>query len=209
MVTMAMEATIAIFHLFGFLALALLTPGPNPLTCFAHSGMFGKKSNVSLITGMAIGLLLVELTVGLIVDSLSENSAAKEILHWIGMAFLAAMAIAMFRFDPNKIEITDSGGKLGLKTGIIMQFVNGKEWAFVIIIMSEYIDPLGGGIIGIATIISITVSVCVLAMIAWTFFGDRLNNLFSDPVKGSRVFKVCATLLTLLWLAFLVKGPVV
>lgn len=204
-----MEATIAIFHLFGFLALALLTPGPNPLTCFAHSGMFGKKSNVSLITGMAIGLLLVELTVGLIVDSLSENSAAKEILHWIGMAFLAAMAIAMFRFDPNKIEITDSGGKLGLKTGIIMQFVNGKEWAFVIIIMSEYIDPLGGGIIGIATIISITVSVCVLAMIAWTFFGDRLNNLFSDPVKGSRVFKVCATLLTLLWLAFLVKGPVV
>ena len=122
---------------------------------------------------------------------------------------MAAMAIAMFRFDPNKIEITDSGGKLGLKTGIIMQFVNGKEWAFVIIIMSEYIDPLGGGIIGIATIISITVSVCVLAMIAWTFFGDRLNNLFSDPVKGSRVFKVCATLLTLLWLAFLVKGPVV
>lgn len=59
MVTMAMEATIAIFHLFGFLALALLTPGPNPLTCFAHSGMFGKKSNVSLITGMAIGLLLL------------------------------------------------------------------------------------------------------------------------------------------------------
>jgi len=206
---MAMEATVAIFHLFGLLALALLTPGPNPLTCFAHSGMFGKKSNVSLITGMAIGLLLVELTVGLIVDSLSENVAAKEILHWIGMAFLAAMAIAMFRFDPTTIQITDSGGKLGLKTGIIMQFVNGKEWAFVIIIMSEYIEPLGGGIIGIATIISITVSVCVLAMIAWTFFGDRLNNLFSDPVKGPRVFKVCATLLTLLWLAFLVKGPAV
>jgi threonine/homoserine/homoserine lactone efflux protein len=125
------------------------------------------------------------------------------------MAFLAAMAIAMFRFDPSTIEITDSGGKLGLKTGIIMQFVNGKEWAFVIIVMSEYIEPLGGGIIGIATIISITVSVCVLAMIAWTFFGDKLNNLFSDPVKGSRVFKICAILLTLLWLVFLVKGPAV
>jgi len=204
-----MEATIAIFHLFGLLALALLTPGPNPLTCFAHSGMFGKKSNVPLIAGMAIGLLLVELTVGLLVDSVSENTAAKEILHWIGMAFLAAMAIAMFRFDPSTIEITDSGGKLGLKTGIIMQFVNGKEWAFVIIVMSEYIEPLGGGIIGIATIISITVSVCVLAMIAWTFFGDKLNNLFSDPVKGSRVFKICAILLTLLWLVFLVKGPAV
>ena len=204
-----MEATVAILHLFGFLALALLTPGPNPLTCFAHSGMFGKKSNVPLITGMAIGLLIVELTVGLIVDSLSENVAAKEILHWIGMAFLAAMAIAMFRFDPSTIKITDSGGKLGLKTGIIMQFVNGKEWAFVIIVMSEYIEPLGGGIIGIATIISITVSVCVLAMIAWTFFGDKLNNLFSDPVTGSRVFKICAILLTLLWLVFLVKGPAV
>lgn len=204
-----MEATTALLELFLILGIALLTPGPNALTCFAHSGMFGKKSNVSLITGMAIGLLIIEVAVGLIVDSLNENTTALVILHWIGMLFLGAMAAGMFRFDSNSSLATNSGGQLGLKAGIAMQFVNGKEWAFVIIIMSKFITPLGGGMTGILSIVSLTISICIIAMFVWTYFGDRLSNLFSDPVKGPRVFKVCGVLLSLLWLAFLIKGPTV
>ena len=204
-----MEATTALLELFLILGIALLTPGPNALTCFAHSGMFGKKSNVSLITGMAIGLLIIEVAVGLIVDSLNENTTALVTLHWIGMLFLGAMAAGMFRFDSNSSLATNSGGQLGLKAGIAMQFVNGKEWAFVIIIMSKFITPLGGGMTGILSIVSLTISICIIAMFVWTYFGDRLSNLFSDPVKGPRVFKVCGVLLSLLWLAFLIKGPTV
>ena len=207
--SVAMEATTALLELFLILGIALLTPGPNALTCFAHSGMFGKKSNVSLITGMAIGLLIIEVAVGLIVDSLNENTTALVILHWIGMLFLGAMAAGMFRFDSNSSLATNSGGQLGLKAGIAMQFVNGKEWAFVIIIMSKFITPLGGGMTGILSIVSLTISICIIAMFVWTYFGDRLSNLFSDPVKGPRVFKVCGVLLSLLWLAFLIKGPTV
>lgn len=202
-----MVAITALLGLLGFLSIALLTPGPNPLTCFAHSGMFGKKSNVPLIAGMAIGLFIIEMTVGLVIDSLDKNTIALIALHWIGMLFLAAMAIGMFRFDPTSIEVSGTGGKLGLKTGIAMQFVNGKEWAFVILIMSQYITPFGGGIIGILTIVSITLSICVLAMFVWTYFGEKASNLFNDPVKGPRVFKVCGALLSLLWVAFLFRGP--
>lgn len=204
-----MEATTALLELFLILGIALLTPGPNALTCFAHSGMFGKKSNVSLITGMAIGLFIIEVAVGLIVDSLNENTTALVTLHWIGMLFLGAMAAGMFRFDSNSSLATNTGGQLGLKAGIAMQFVNGKEWAFVIIIMSKFITPLGGGMTGILSIVSLTISICIIAMFVWTYFGDRLSNLFSDPVKGPRVFKVCGILLSLLWLAFLIKGPTV
>ena len=204
-----MEATTALLELFLILGIALLTPGPNALTCFAHSGMFGKKSNVSLITGMAIGLFIIEVAVGLIVDSLNENTTALVTLHWIGMLFLGAMAAGMFRFDSNSSLATNTGGQLGLKAGIAMQFVNGKEWAFVIIIMSKFITPLGGGMTGILSIVSLTISICIIAMFVWTYFGDRLSNLFSDPVKGPRVFKVCGVLLSLLWLAFLIKGPTV
>jgi len=204
-----MEATTALLELLGLICIALLTPGPNPLTCFAHSGLFGKKSNVPLIAGMAIGLFIIEMTVGFVIDSLDENTTALIALHWIGMLFLAAMAIGMFRFDPTSIEVEGTAGKLGLKTGIAMQFVNGKEWAFVILIMSQYITPLGGGITGILSIVSITLSICVLAMFVWTYFGEKASNLFSDPVKGPRVFKVCGVLLSLLWVAFLLRGAAV
>ena len=202
-----MDATTALLQLLLLLALGLLTPGPNALTSFAHSGMFGKKANITLITGMAIGFVSIELIIGFLVNSLDGNEIALTALHWIGMVFLGAMVVAMFRIDPSKIEAETSEGKLGIKTGIAMQYVNGKEWAFIIIMMSQYMEPLGGGFVGISVIILVSLATCVSAMIAWTFFGDRLSGLFSDEKHGRRIFQICGVLLSLLWVVFLIRGP--
>jgi threonine/homoserine/homoserine lactone efflux protein len=202
-----MDAATAMLQLLLLLGVGLLTPGPNALTSFAHSGLFGKKANIPLITGMAIGFVSIELFIGFLVDSLDGNTSALNGLHWIGMAFLGFMVVAMFRIDPTKIETETSKGRLGIKTGIAMQYVNGKEWAFIIIMMSQFMEPLGGGIIGIGVIVMVTLVTCVSAMIAWTFFGDRLSGLFSDEKHGRRIFQVCGTLLSLLWFAFLIRGP--
>ena len=202
-----MDATTALIELLLLLAVGLLTPGPNALTSFAHSGLFGKKANITLITGMAIGFVSIELIIGFLVNSLEGNETALTTLHWIGMVFLGAMVVAMFRIDPSKIEAETSEGKLGVKTGIAMQYVNGKEWAFIIIMMSQYMEPLGGGFVGISVIILVTLVTCVSAMIAWTFFGDRLSGLFSHEKHGRRIFQVCGALLSLLWVAFLIRGP--
>ena len=200
--------TVALGELIALLAIGLITPGPNALTCFAHSGMFGPKANVKLIAGMVIGFVTVELTVGLLVDAVSDSTTAMTVLHWVGMVFLGAMVVAMFRFDPASVVISDHiEGVLGLKVGIGMQFVNGKEWAFVIIMMSQFIQPLGGGMTGIATIIFVTLTMCLAAMILWTFVGARLNHLFTGGPAGKRIFQVCGLLLGLLWMAFLVQGP--
>ena len=199
--------TVALGELIALLAIGLITPGPNALTCFAHSGMFGPKANVKLIAGMVIGFVTVELTVGLLVDAVSDSATAMTVLHWVGMAFLGAMVVAMFRFDPASVVSDHIEGVLGLKVGIGMQFVNGKEWAFVIIMMSQFIQPLGGGMTGIATIIFVTLTMCLAAMILWTFVGARLNHLFTGGPAGKRIFQVCGLLLGLLWMAFLVQGP--
>ena len=200
--------TVALGELIALLAIGLITPGPNALTCFAHSGMFGPKANVKLIAGMVIGFVTVELTVGLLVDAVSDSATAMTVLHWVGMTFLGAMVVAMFRFDPASVVVSDHiEGVLGLKVGIGMQFVNGKEWAFVIIMMSQFIQPLGGGMTGIATIIFVTLTMCLAAMILWTFVGARLNHLFTGGPAGKRIFQVCGLLLGLLWMAFLVQGP--
>ena len=200
--------TVALGELIALLAIGLITPGPNALTCFAHSGMFGPKANVKLIAGMVIGFVTVELTVGLLVDAVSDSATAMTVLHWVGMAFLGAMVVAMFRFDPASVVVSDHiEGVLGLKVGIGMQFVNGKEWAFVIIMMSQFIQPLGGGMTGIATIIFVTLTMCLAAMILWTYVGARLNHLFTGGPVGKRIFQVCGLLLGLLWVAFLLQGP--
>lgn len=199
---------VALGELLTILAIGLVTPGPNALTCFAHSGMFGPKANVQLITGMVIGFITIELSVGLLVDAVSDSATSMTVLHWIGMAFLASMVVAMLRFDPRSVKVEDNiEGILGLKVGIGMQFVNGKEWAFVIILMSQFIEPMGGGLLGIFTIIAITLTMCLSAMILWTVAGARLNHLFTQGSAGKRIFQVCGFLLGLLWVAFFLQGP--
>ena len=199
---------VALGELLTLLAIGLLTPGPNALTCFGHSGLFGPRANIKLIAGMAIGFVTIELSVGLLVDAVSDSTAAMNVLHWIGMAFLGAMVVAMFRFDPASVKVENNiEGMLGLKVGIGMQFVNGKEWAFVIIAMSQFIEPLGGGMTGISTIIFVTLTTCVSAMVLWTLAGARLNHLFTQGRTGQRIFQFCGLLLGLLWVAFLLQGP--
>ncbi len=200
--------TVALGELLAILAIGLITPGPNALTCFAHSGMFGPKANIQLIAGMVIGFVAIELSVGLLVDAVSDSATAMTVLHWIGMTFLAGMVVAMVRFDPASIKVEDNiDGMLGLKVGIGMQFVNGKEWAFVIILMSQFIEPMGGGLMGIFTIIAITLTMCLGAMILWTVAGGRLNHLFTQDSASKRIFQVCGFLLGLLWVAFFLQGP--
>ena len=114
----------------------------------------------------------------------------------------------MFRIDPAKIQNESSEARLGIKAGIAMQYVNGKEWAFIIIMMSQFMEPLGGGMLGIGVIIFITLITCVSAMIAWTFFGARLSGLFTDKKYGPRIFQICGVLLSLLLVVFLFRGPV-
>ena len=199
---------VALGELLTLLAIGLLTPGPNALTCFGHSGLFGPRANIKLIAGMAIGFVTIELSVGLLVDAVSDSTAAMNALHWIGMAFLGAMVVAMFRFDPASVKVENNiEGMLGLKVGIGMQFVNGKEWAFVIIMMTKFIEPLGGGMTGISTIIFVTLTTCVSAMVLWTLAGARLNHLFTQGTTGKRIFQFCGFLLGLLWVVFLLQGP--
>jgi len=199
---------VALGELLTLLAIGLLTPGPNALTCFGHSGLFGPLANIKLIAGMAIGFVTIELSVGFLVDAVSDSTAAMNVLHWIGMAFLGAMVVAMFRFDPASVKVENNiEGMLGLKVGIGMQFVNGKEWAFVIIAMSQFIEPLGGGMTGISTIIFVTLTTCVSAMVLWTLAGARLNHLFTQGTTGKRIFQFCGFLLGLLWVVFLLQGP--
>ena len=198
---------VALLELLTIIGIGLLIPGPNGLTCFAHSGLFGKRSNITLIAGMAVGFLTVELSVGLLVDSLNESQRALVILHWIGMIFLLFMAIAMFKTNASKLKASEIDSALGFKAGVLMQFVNGKEWAFVIIIMTQFIEPLGGGLVGIATIMLVTLVTCTTAMILWTILGDKLTETFSDGNRGKLIMKICGSLLVLLWIVFLIQGP--
>jgi threonine/homoserine/homoserine lactone efflux protein len=214
---MELEALATVLTLLG---IGLATPGPNNITCITHSAIHGPKANVKLISGMVVGFVTVHAICGLLVSSVDEGSTALVVLHYFGLLFIAAIAIRIFTLNPAIINVeveaksilsladynVTSVPVLGFKTGLFMQFINGKEWAFVFAIMWLALEGFGGGWTGILGITAITTTGGLLAMIAWTFVGGKLVEYVSDERKGAIVFKTLGSLLFLLGIAMAIRG---
>ena len=134
--------TEALLTVLAVLALGLVTPGPNNVTCVVHAGVHGRSANVRLIAGMAVGFVVVHLVCGLLVQQVDEDGALWGLLHWFGLVFLALIAVRLFTLTPADVRTAMDGQglkalvrlrdggvpRLGFTTGVLMQFVNGKEW---------------------------------------------------------------------------------
>ncbi len=202
------------------LAIGLVTPGPNNITCVSHSAIHGSKANKNLIFGMVIGFIIVHLIVGLLVKNVDDDSVALTVLHFFGLLFIGLIALRIFTLNPALIDKSVNAKSLivltgrnvstvpilGFKTGLLMQFVNGKEWAFVFAIMWLALDGFGGGWSGILMITSITTFGGLLAMIVWTFVGGSLVDYVSDERRGKIVFRTLGSLLFLLGIAMAIQG---
>ena len=186
--------------LLALLLAGLITPGPNNITCTVHAVVHGKKSNASLIAGMAVGFISIHFACGLAVDSFDEDGQVRFVMDLIGSLFMFLIAFGiLFLGRSEKIHhFPDVVPKIGFKTGFAMQFVNGKEWAMVFMIMSIFLSDFGGGFVGIATITSIVTSGGVAAMFVWSHLGEKIKSKTDEPGFVKNAFTVLGSLLFIL-----------
>ena len=187
-------------YLLALLCVGLITPGPNNITCTVHAVIYGKKSNIPLIAGMALGFVTIHFICGLAVDSFDEESPIGVAMNLIGSVFMFLIAFGiLFLGRSEKIHhFPDAVPRLGFKTGVSMQFVNGKEWAMVFMIMSKFLSDFGGGITGILTITSITTSGGIVGMFVWSHLGEKIKSKTDEPGFVKKVFTFLGSLLFIL-----------
>lgn len=173
----------ALAYLLALLCAGVITPGPNNMTCTVHAAIHGKKSNYPLIAGMALGFISIHFICGLAVDSFDQESTVGEILNIIGSIFMFLIAIAIIVLGQSNrvLEFPETIPKIGFKTGVLMQYVNGKEWMLVFMIMSKLLTDFGGGILGIITISTITTSGGIIAMLVWSNVGSKIKSKLEKP----------------------------
>jgi len=79
-----------------------------------------------------------------------------------------------------------------------MQYVNGKEWAMVFMLMTLFLQDFGGGMTGIVAISTITTSGGILAMIVWSNLGEKIKSRTDEPKFVKRAFTILGCLLLVL-----------
>ena len=195
-------------YLLLLLGAGLITPGPNNITCTVHAVVYGKKSNIPLIAGMALGFISIHVICGLVVDSFEEDSTIGLAMNIVGTIFMFLIAFAiLFLGRSDRIQsFPDAVPKLGFKTGVLMQYVNGKEWAMVFMIMSKFLSDFGGGIIGIVTIASITTTGGIAAMFVWSHLGEKIKSKTDQPGFVKNAFTILGSLLFILAIVISIRG---
>ena len=174
----------ALVGLLTILAVGIFTPGPNNITAISHSAVHGARSNISLLIGMVIGFVSVHLIIGSVIEQIDEESMFFSFLEWFGILFFVALGIIILRLPIERLSVDQDIKRLDFRHGIALQFINGKEWAFVSVMMIQFLDGFGGGLTGILLITSITTTAGLLSMILWTFTGHKLMATLRDERKG-------------------------
>ena len=191
--------------LLALVTIGIATPGPNNMTCFVHSGVHGWKKTVSLIFGMVLGFVALNSFVLFIVVESSGIESASTFIHWIGVVFIILLGLTISRIS-TVFEVMEDLPTLGVRTGFLMQWVNGKEWGFVSLYMTQFLDDFGGGFQGGFSIIGIVTAYCIFGISAWTAFGQTLEGAFRSKKFTDRVFPVAGIILVTIGLAAAMRG---
>ena len=100
------------------------TPGPNNLLCAAHGSQHGFRRTIPLTIGMAIGWSTLGIFVAIAADYIEEEQEIFRILTYFGAAYISYLAYNIATSSTIKDEYSTE--LLGIKTGILLQVVNGK-----------------------------------------------------------------------------------
>jgi threonine/homoserine/homoserine lactone efflux protein len=206
LVVVVMEwATLA--TLLTLLALGMAVPGPNNSACAAHASIHGRRSNIPLIIGLGIGFFGVNVICGLAVNAFEADSFIGKFLHYLGSLLMILLGLALIFIGTSKrtINVTTSIPRLGLKTGIIMQIVNTKQWmvifSLITVMLSSFESEPGGipgGVPGTFFIATVNTSFGFLSMGVWTNVGDRVQQRISNPKFARIVILALGVLLLIL-----------
>lgn len=161
------------------------TPGPNNILCAAHGSQYGFRNTLPLIMGMAIGWSALGLFVGGATVFIEKNQSFFDALTVIGAIYIAYLGYKVWQSSPMSEDEKEST-RLGIKTGSIIQLVNGKAWIHFLVLMTQFGTIFGTTFAAKATLVLINLVFGLPAVMSWAAFGTQLRKLFSTP-KSAKI----------------------
>jgi len=178
------------------------TPGPNNVLCAAHGSQHGLKGTMPLIAGMAVGWSSLGLFVGAATVFIEENEGFFQLLTYVGAAYIAYLSYKVATSSPIDTE-HEQADRLGFRTGMVLQIVNGKAWIHFLVLMTAFGGLFGAGFFAKALLVLLNLTFGLPAVITWAAFGTLLRRLFSTEhsAKNLNMAMGAALFAVAVWIA--------
>ena len=162
------------------------TPGPNNVLCAAHGSQHGLKGTMPLIAGMAVGWSSLGLFVGAATVFIEENEEFFQLLTYVGAAYIAYLSYKVATSTPIDTE-HEQADRLGFRTGMVLQIVNGKAWIHYLVLMTAFGGLFGAGFAAKALLVLLNLVFGLPAVITWAAFGTLLRRVFSTEQSAKNL----------------------
>ena len=176
-----------------FIVPMCFTPGPNNVLCAAHGSRFGFRSTLPLICGMAIGWSTLGLVIAAGTDIIARNEEIFEALGIIGAAYIAYLGYKIATSPPAKDANLSEA--LGVRTGILLQIVNGKAWIHFLVLMTTFGTVFGESYSAKVALVAMNLIFGLPAVMTWAAFGSYLRKIFSSDRAGRTLKALLGTAL--------------
>lgn len=162
------------------------TPGPNNVLCAAHGSQHGLKGSMPLIAGMAVGWSSLGLFVGAATVFIEENEEFFQLLTYVGAAYIAYLSYKIATSSPIDTE-HEQADRLGFRTGMVLQIVNGKAWIHFLVLMTAFGGLFGSGFAAKALLVLLNLIFGLPAVVTWATFGTLLRGVFSTEKSAKNL----------------------
>lgn len=182
-----------------------MTPGPNMAYLAVLSASRGRMAGLSAVLGVALGLALLGIAVGLGGGSLIlNNRLAYESLRWAGALYLFWLAYDSWKEARQPIATVPVSQSLlvQFRRGFITNLLNPKAALFFIAVIPEFISGPSSSVRELATLGSIYVAVATLVHGLIVLLAGTLQAFFAKPQRRKTAGNVFAVVLSLVavWL---------
>ena len=178
--------------LFIYSAVLCFTPGPNNINCLYFAAKDGFKKTIRYMIG-SMGTLFVKILLCGCLNVLLATiiPAVTVYLKWAGALYMLYIAWHMAKsgWEDDKEETTSF--EPGIKTGIMLQLLNGKSWVAAMSLYSVYVIPHSTAFLHIFLAAFIFSALAGVASVLWAGMGIAIKNLMS---KHKKIFGIVMSL---------------
>ena len=179
--------TTALLALIVFIVPMCFTPGPNNMLCAAHGAQHGFRATIPLTIGMVTGWSILGVLVGLAIAAIESNETIFNALTFVGAGYIAYLGYTIGRAEPKPLDEVDETDRLGFRTGMLLQFVNGKAWIHFLVLMATWGTLFGTGLLSKVAIVALNALAGYPAVLVWAGFGVGLRRVFTSPQNAKRL----------------------
>jgi threonine/homoserine/homoserine lactone efflux protein len=175
-----------------------MTPGPNMAYLAVLGASRGRLAGFSAVLGVALGLALLGVAVGVGAGSLIlNNRVAYESLRWAGALYLCWLAYDSWKDARQPVETAPVSQSLFVqfRRGFITNLLNPKAALFYIAVVPEFISGPAPSLRELTILVSIYVAVATFVHSLIVLLAGTLQAALTAPQRREMVSNVFAVVL--------------